>query len=104
MNAKGRRTLKKYMKKYGAPISKRNKIGLPPGFQHTLENCVCGAVKHNLGKFKAWQNIQNKMIEREKKRVNKIKISEKMQKEYGVSATDKVGGEYKDRHKQFGKK
>ena len=91
------------MKKYGAPAKKKKK-GLSPKFQHTLENCVCGAVKHKLSKFKVWQNIQNKMIEREKKRMNKIKISKEMQKEYGVSATDKVGGEYKDRHKEFGKK
>ena len=31
-------------------------------------------------------------------------ISVETAKKYGVKSTDKIGGEYKDRHKEFGKK
>tara|TARA_R100000008_G_scaffold32686_1_gene18304 strand:+ start:6 stop:332 length:327 start_codon:yes stop_codon:yes gene_type:complete len=104
------RVIKKYHKKWGVwkKGKQKNKKGLSPKFQHTLENCVCGAKKHNLSRFKEWQRIQNVIIERETKRekklLGKINIERKIQKEYRVSTTDKIGGEYKDRHKEFGKK
>ena len=35
------------------------------------------------------------------KNINKYTLNKKIEKEYGISATDKVGGEYKDRHNEW---
>ena len=83
---------------------KKKKKGLKLMPEHTLENCLCGAKQHNPKKLEEWRKRYNVMIDRVTKNINKYTLNKKIEKEYGVSATDKVGGEYKDRHKQFGKK
>ncbi len=80
--------------------TKKNK-GLKLLPEHTLENCLCGAKKHNPKKLKEWRKRYDRMIGNVTKNINKYSLNKKIEKEYRVSATDKVGGEYKDRHNEW---
>ena len=74
------------------------KKGLKLWFEHKLENCPCGAKQHNPKKFKEWQKRYDKMTANTLKNISKYSRNKKIEKEYGLKSTDKIGGEYKDRH------
>ena len=84
--------MKKYKKK------KKKKKGLKMLPEHTLENCPCGAKQHNPKKLEEWRKRYDKMIASVTKKINKYTLNKKIEKEYGVKSTDKIGGEYKDRN------